>query len=179
MFGAQLDSLADLVSFGIGPAVVVYTWVLSRMAGAGWIAALIFCACSAIRLARFTGLPTPAAAGIMLLPLLLSFEFGDKFVRNPFLCVALIAITSVFMVSRVPTPSLKYLKFGRDGWIAIAIVMIALAVLAIYVPWATLALGILIYLATIPFVIHRAHVERDAMEQSDPEPLFSEDGPNC
>lgn len=127
MFGVQLDSLADLVSFGVGPAVVVYTWALSQMDGAGWIAALIFCACSAIRLARFnvetardegatlshpyfTGLPTPAAAGVMLLPLLLSFEFGDEFVRNPFICIALIAFTSALMVSRVPTPSLKYIR---------------------------------------------------------------------
>ncbi len=78
-FGAQLDSLADLVSFGVAPGIVMYTWSLSRMGTAGWIAALIFCACGAIRLARFnvqsardegatrhnpyfTGLPTPAAA---------------------------------------------------------------------------------------------------------------------
>ena len=78
-FGAQLDSLADLVSFGIAPGVIMYMWSLSRMGTAGWIATLIFCACSAIRLARFnvqsvrdegasksnpffTGLPTPAAA---------------------------------------------------------------------------------------------------------------------
>ena len=75
-FGAQLDSLADLVSFGVAPGVIMYTWSLSRMGTPGWIAALIFCACSAIRLARFnvqsvrdegasksnpyfTGLPTP------------------------------------------------------------------------------------------------------------------------
>jgi CDP-diacylglycerol--serine O-phosphatidyltransferase len=82
------------------------------------------------------------------------------------------------MVSRVPTPSLKYIRFSRDGWIAVAIGVTALAALAIYVPWATLALGILIYLATIPFVIHRSHVGRDALEESDPEPVFSEDRHN-
>jgi CDP-diacylglycerol--serine O-phosphatidyltransferase len=74
-FGAQLDSLADLVSFGVAPTVIIYTWSLWRMGDAGWVAAVIFCACSAIRLARFnvqaardegathsfpyTGLPTP------------------------------------------------------------------------------------------------------------------------
>src|SRR5882672_4956156 len=52
-FGAQLDSLADLVSFGVAPTVIIYTWSLWRMGEAGWIAALIFCTCSAIRLARF------------------------------------------------------------------------------------------------------------------------------
>jgi len=174
-FGAQLDSLADLVSFGLAPAVLVYTWSLFQMGGAGWIAALIFCVCSAIRLARFNvesvrdegatktypyfvGLPTPAAAGIMLLPLLLNFEFGKELARNPLFGVVLIAITSVLMVSRVPTPSLKYLRFNRGGLIASVMLVAALSLLAIYVPWATLALGLSIYLATIPFVIHRAHV---------------------
>src|ERR1700755_1972472 len=52
-FGAQLDSLADLVSFGVAPGVIMYLWSLERMGAAGWAAALIFCACSAIRLARF------------------------------------------------------------------------------------------------------------------------------
>src|ERR1700750_296401 len=90
-FGAQLDSLADLVSFGVAPGVIMYMWSLNAMGNAGWIAALIFCACAAIRLARFnvesvrdegatkgnpyfTGLPTPAAACMMLLPLLISFQ---------------------------------------------------------------------------------------------------------
>ena len=191
-FGTQLDSLADLVSFGVGPAVVVYTWTLSQLDGAGWIAALIFCACGAIRLARFNvesardegatvshpyfiGLPTPVAAGVMLLPLLLSFEFGDGLVREPAFCILLIAITSVLMVSRVPTPSLKYIRFGRDGWIAAAIVLTVLAALAIYAPWGTLAVGILVYLATIPLVIHRSRVARDAVRQSDSVPVFSKD----
>ena len=92
-FGAQLDSLADLVSFGVAPGIIMYSWSLARMGAAGWIAALIFCAGSAIRLARFnvqsvrdegatksdpyfTGLPTPAAACMMLLPLLISFQWG-------------------------------------------------------------------------------------------------------
>src|SRR5580693_1287884 len=91
-FGAQLDSLADLVSFGVAPAVIVYTWSLEAIDLRGWIAALVFVAASAVRLARFnvqaardegatnvhpyfTGLPTPAAAGMMLLPMLISFQW--------------------------------------------------------------------------------------------------------
>lgn len=192
-FGVQLDSLADLVSFGVAPAVLIYTWSLSEMGAVGWVAALIFCVCSAIRLARFNvetardegatqsypyfvGLPTPAAAGIMLLPLLLSFEFDNAPVRNPLFCVALIAITSVLMVSRVPTPSLKFIRFNHDGWIATVIFMGVLAPLAIYIPWATLVVGLLIYLATIPFVIHRSHLEDDVMEPPSPAPVLSDDG---
>ena len=118
-FGAQLDSLADLVSFGVAPAVIMYMWTLQKMGNAGWIAALIFCACAAIRLARFnvesvrdegatkgnpyfTGLPTPAAACMMLLPLLISFQWNDSVASEPWVSGVFIAITSVLMVSRMP-----------------------------------------------------------------------------
>ena len=116
-FGAQLDSLADLVSFGIAPSVVVYTWTLNQGGGAGW-AAELFCACCAIRLARinigtvrgsrrraptpahpyFTGMPTPAAACPILLPLLLSFQWVGYF-RDPLISGGMIALTSALMVT--------------------------------------------------------------------------------
>jgi CDP-diacylglycerol--serine O-phosphatidyltransferase len=170
-FGAQLDSLADLVSFGLAPALIIYIWSLSQMGNAGWIAALIFCACSAIRLARFniqaardegatqshpyfTGLPTPAAAGIMLLPLLVNFEFGDTLARNPMFSLVLVAVTSILMVSRVPTPSLKYMHLGRRGRILVGLFVASLVPLTIYLPWAMLIAGLLIYLATIPLTLH-------------------------
>src|SRR6266513_3074747 len=148
-FGAQLDSLADLV---------------------------IFCACSAIRLARFniqaardegashsfpyfTGLPTPAAACVMLLPLLLEFEFGSAFFRDPIFSLVLIALTSVLMVSRVPTPSLKYTELSHQAWIGIAVLTIVLVPFAIYLPWATFIAGICVYLAASPFVILKLNGE--------------------
>src|SRR3569833_2244822 len=130
-FGAQLDSLADLVSFGVAPSIIMYMWSLKTMGNAGWIAALIFCACGAIRLARFnvesvrdegatkgnpyfTGLPTPAAACMMLLPLLISFQWKDSVASEPWVSGVFIAITSVLMVSRIPTPSIKYMKLQRQ-----------------------------------------------------------------
>ncbi|HEY0267083.1 MAG TPA: CDP-diacylglycerol--serine O-phosphatidyltransferase, partial [Rhizomicrobium sp.] len=126
-FGAQLDSLADLVSFGVAPGLMMYLWSLNALGDRGWIAALIFCACAAIRLARFnvesardegatkgnpffTGLPTPAAACMVLLPLLVSFQWDDPLISAPWVSVAMIVITSVLMVSRLPTPSIKYMK---------------------------------------------------------------------
>src|SRR5258706_15455092 len=175
-FGAQLDSLADLVSFGVAPTVIVYTWSLWAMGEAGWIAAVIFCACSAIRLARFniqaardegashsfpyfTGLPTPAAACVMLLPLLLGFEFGPGFFRDPIFSMVLIAFTSVMMVSRVPTPSLKHTELSPQARIAIAILASVLIPFAIYLPWATCIVGICVYLAAIPVVIVKLNGE--------------------
>jgi CDP-diacylglycerol--serine O-phosphatidyltransferase len=186
-FGAQLDSLADLVSFGLAPAVVVYSWSMSEMGTAGWIGALIFCICAAIRLARFnieaardegatqshpyfTGLPTPGASGVLLLPLLLSFEFQSDVFRDPLFCLVLIAFTSILMVSRVPTPSLKHNRLGRHARIAVVALAGVLVPLVVYVPWAMLIVGLLIYLATIPFVIARLGAKSQA-----PAPLYDED----
>jgi CDP-diacylglycerol--serine O-phosphatidyltransferase len=173
-FGAQLDSLADLVSFGVAPAVIMYTWSLGQMGSAGWIAALIFCACSAIRLARFnvesvrdegatkanpyfTGLPTPAAACMMLLPLLIGFQWDGGLVREPWVSGILIAVTSAMMVSRLPTPSIKYMKLQRQHRIAAVFCFAVLAALLIAWPWATLTVGLLIYMASIPFAIAMHH----------------------
>ena len=172
-FGAQLDSLADLVSFGVAPGIIMYMWSLSRMGAGGWIAALIFCACSAIRLARFnvqsvrdegatkanpyfTGLPTPAAACMMLLPMLISFQWNGEFVREPWVVGTMIALTSALMVSRLPTPSIKYMRLQREHRFLAGVCGGILAMLLIIWPWATLTGGLLIYVATIPvaMVVH-------------------------
>jgi CDP-diacylglycerol--serine O-phosphatidyltransferase len=180
-FGAQLDSLADLVSFGVAPAVIMYMWTLHRMGNAGWIAALIFCACAAIRLARFnvesvrdegatkgnpyfTGLPTPAAACMMLLPLLISFQWSDSVISEPWVSGVFIAITSVLMVSRIPTPSIKYMKLQRQHRYLAGAAFAILAGLLIAWPWATLTIGLLIYVASIPFAVF-AHHPRYATKQ--------------
>jgi CDP-diacylglycerol--serine O-phosphatidyltransferase len=176
-FGAQLDSLADLVSFGIAPAIIMYQWTLNQMQDAGWIAALIFCAASAVRLARFnvqaardegatkgnpyfTGLPTPAAACMMLLPLLISFQWRDSvglLARAPWVSAVMIAITAALMVSRVPTPSIKYMKLQRQHRILAGLFFAGLAALLIAWPWATLTAGLLVYVASIPFAIFAHH----------------------
>ena len=182
-FGAQLDSLADLVSFGVAPAVIMYVWSLQAMGVAGWIAALIFCACGAIRLARFnvqsardegatkanpyfTGLPTPAAACMMLLPLLVSFQWNGAIVREPWAVGIMIAITSVLMVSRLPTPSIKHMRLEREHRLLAGFCGGLLAALLVLWPWATLTIGLLIYVATIPVavVVHHPHALRDRQQ---------------
>ena len=183
-FGAQLDSLADLVSFGVAPGVIMYTWSLERMGPAGWAAALIFCACSAIRLARFnvqsvrdegasksnpyfTGLPTPAAACMMLLPLLISFQWDGQSVREPWVVGVMIAITSALMVSRLPTPSVKHMRLSREHRFLAGLCGGILVMLLIIWPWATLTGGLLIYVATIPVaaIVHHpaAKAQRAAL----------------
>jgi len=168
-FGAQLDSLADLVSFGIAPSVVVYSWTLNQGGYAGWAAVLIFSACCAIRLARFniesvadkegdptiahpyfTGMPTPAAACLILLPLLLSFQTGGEIFRSPLISGAMIAITSALMVSRVPTLSVKHLKITRQFRAPVLGMIGLLLGSAVIWPWATMTACLIVYLAYVP-----------------------------
>ena len=94
--GAELDSLSDMVSFGVAPAVLLYQWVMHDAGTLGWALILLFCICCALRLARFntalddedrplwsyryfTGIPTPAGAGMIMLPIAFSFNFGTRF----------------------------------------------------------------------------------------------------
>jgi CDP-diacylglycerol--serine O-phosphatidyltransferase len=166
-FGAQLDSLADLVSFGIAPSVLVYLWSLHHAQSAGWAVALIFCACCAVRLARFNveaaardpldppnphfiGLPTPAAACLILLPMLLGFQFHSPAFANPLLNAFVMAVMSLLMVSRVPTLSIKHLHIPKAMRPAIVGFVGLLFSFAILWPWATMTAALLVYLATIP-----------------------------
>lgn len=186
-FGAQLDSLADLVSFGIAPALIAYNWTLSGFGLVGWIVAVIFCVCCAIRLARFniqalrdegatetnpyfTGMPTPAGACLMLLPLILSFQFKNPAFQLPLYSCAIALATSVLMVSRLPTPSIKYLHIERHSKILAGfIVMLTLGALTVR-PWATLTVGIALYVLSIPitaFVIARNREDEEEEDQDE------------
>jgi CDP-diacylglycerol--serine O-phosphatidyltransferase len=166
-FGAQLDSLADLVSFGIAPAVIVYNWSLYHAGGAGWAMVLLFCTCCAVRLARFmiespetseaeerhtyfTGVPTPAAACLIMLPMLLSFQFRDPILTDPFPSMAMVALTSMLMISRVPTPSLKGIHVSREARGPILAFVGVLLGFAILWPWSTLTVSLVAYLVSIP-----------------------------
>ena len=185
-FGAQLDSLVDLVSFGVAPGVIVFLWSLQGMNEAGWIVTLIFCACSAIRLARFniqsasardegatqanpyfTGLPMPASAFLAVFPMLLSFQFGDGVVRSPEFTSVVMVLASVLMVSRLPTPSIKYMHLPKA---LIAVAYLALGVFLILLinwPWATLTGGFVLYAASVPFTYFRHREVAEPVEAAE------------
>lgn len=173
-FGAQLDSLADLVSFGIAPSVLVYMWTLNRAGGAGWTIALVFCVCCAIRLARFnietvdaddpedanrhfTGVPTPAAACIIMLPMLLSFQFKGTFFADPILNGAIVSVMSLLMVSRLPTLSLKNFHVPPKLRPLAALAAAGVITLAVLWPWATLSGGLSLYVLTLPLAARPRH----------------------
>lgn len=121
-FGVEYDSLADLVSFGLAPGIMIYLWALKPFGRLGWLAAFLFMACGALRLARFnaqagtsnsdyfTGLPIPAAAAMSATTLLLYRKLGMGGDENPVLILAMLYILSFLMVS-----TLKYYSFKKPG----------------------------------------------------------------
>ncbi len=167
-FGAELDSLADFVNFGVAPAIIVFTWALDDLRSMGWLVVLVYSICAALRLARFNvaldsdqpawkgnyfvGVPAPAAALIAMLPLYIQ---GIGIPNVDSLTIIILAYTLVIaflMVSFVPTYSGK--SFGKRvarEYVLPVFVLGALfvAVLLTY-PYLTLTLGTLAYLAAIP-----------------------------
>jgi CDP-diacylglycerol--serine O-phosphatidyltransferase len=168
-FGAQLDSLSDFVCFGVAPAIVLYLWTMGAMQSVGWALVLLFAVCCGLRLARFntqigaelppyaynffTGVPAPAGAGLVLVPLLASFEFGGSFFRSPILNGIVLAAVAALMVSRVPTFSLKRIHVPREWVLPTLIAFGGAAAFLTTEPWATLLVVGLIYIASIPFSI--------------------------
>ncbi|GGE37721.1 CDP-diacylglycerol--serine O-phosphatidyltransferase [Agaricicola taiwanensis] len=193
-FGAHLDSLADFVNFGVAPALLLYVWVLGDARSIGWLAALAFALSAALRLARFNaaldgpespafaqdyfvGVPAPAGALVVLLPVYLaqlglpSPPFGAAFAIVFCLAVGLL------MVSRIPTYSGKKASqsIARE-WVAPLFVgaIIAVGLLVSY-PWEVMSLVTIGYLMLIPFAYmryHRLKAAHDAREAagSEPEP---------
>ena len=132
-FGAELDSLSDFVSFGVAPSFLIYLWSTHALGSLGWGATLFFVICSALRLARFTtdiyitnkpinnneyfvGLPSPAAAGLILLPLFIYFEFNFYFLKNEYLNLLITIIIGLMMISKIPTISLKRININQNTW---------------------------------------------------------------
>jgi len=142
-FGVQLDSLADIVSFGVAPAIIMYKWALQPIGAWGMIGAFCFTACGAIRLARFNvlaaretkptnyfvGLPIPLAASMLIAMVMAHFRlFADQPVQGHYPILALVIALSILMVSTVPYWSFKEFHFTIK-W---AIVLAALAVMITY-----------------------------------------------
>jgi len=194
-FGAELDSLSDLVAFGVAPALVVYLWVLRDWNPYGWIFGLAYAVCMALRLARFnaridvedqphksagflTGVPAPAGAAVMLLPILLWLASDQRWTwLQDFRFVAPWSAFSAFMIiSSVATWSLGSLRLRRNVRLE-AIVLIAILGGALFsAPWETLSLIVIVYLALIPFsMMSYARIRRQ--RAGSPSPAVAEPAP--
>ena len=183
-FGAELDSLADFVNFGVAPAFMIFTWGLGDLKSFGWICVLVFSLASALRLARFNvaidddrpkwqsnyfmGVPTPAAAIVVLLPIYLE-HLGLDLRESVFLMhLVLIYVLAIafLMVSTVPTFSGKLMgeRIGREWVLPIFIVAVAVVAYLVTYPYRTLTVASLAYLAAIPLSWRRfQEKEREAL----------------
>ncbi|MEM7172199.1 MAG: phosphatidylcholine/phosphatidylserine synthase [Pseudomonadota bacterium] len=166
-FGAQLDSLSDVINFGVAPPLILYMWAMGDTGGIGWALALFFTICCTMRLARFnvalgdedpppwagkffTGVPAPAGAGLALLPMALAFVFGDDFFRNATLNGLVLLVVGGLMISRLPTFSAKKIKIKRHQVGFVLIGVGAFLAFLVSTPWVTLSAAGLIYLIGIP-----------------------------
>ena len=171
-FGAELDSLADSLSFGMAPALVMFLWSLEALPRFGWFASLAFAICCALRLARFnaqidveeqphksvgflTGVPAPVGAGLAFLPMYLWIASGEPVFRHPVLAAAWLVAIAVLMISNLATMSWTSIRPRRSIRLeAIALAGLVFAAL-LTEPWWTLAGICLVYLALMPLSIVR------------------------
>jgi len=165
-FGAELDSLADFVNFGVAPGLILYRWGLSPLGNLGWIAAMVFAICASLRLARFnvqiedpdrphwagnffTGMPAPAGAITVLLPIYVGFLGLHVPVAITLIYTLVIA---ALMVSRLPVLSGKQIGTRVPPEMVLPVIVVAVLFIALLVsyPWEVLSIGTVVYLACLP-----------------------------
>jgi CDP-diacylglycerol---serine O-phosphatidyltransferase len=169
-FGAELDSLSDVIAFGVSPAIIIHLWALQYWPRFGWVFALAYAVCAALRLARFnanidvedqphksagflTGVPAPAAAGLMLLPLYLWMASDREWtwLREIYVVAPWAALVAFLMISSVATFSWTSFLRLRSGLRLGAILLIALIGGALLsAPWPTLSVLALLYAVLMP-----------------------------
>ena len=182
-FGAQYDSLADLVSFGVAPALLVYEWSLSDLGRIGWLAAFIFLACAALRLARFNtqvgasnkryfqGLPSPAAAGVIASMIWLKFwkfEYFDFGIvsLSYYVGVGITIFCALLMVSNLRFYSFKELDSKKASFRFLLAIVLSFIVL-LSKPNIFLFTGFFVYMLSGPFItINGLNKKRNQKKQS-------------
>ncbi|MGH3857015.1 MAG: CDP-alcohol phosphatidyltransferase family protein, partial [Pseudonocardiaceae bacterium] len=169
--GAELDSLADCVSFGVAPAIVLFIWAL-RGTPVGWPVALVFAVCVVLRLARFNtllddteappfakeffvGIPSPMGALLALLPLTVFLQFGPGWWSAPPTVAAWTVTVALAMVSRLPTLSMKTARVPAQAAAPLLVLITGLAAAVITFPFASLSVAMLLYLVHVPYASYR------------------------
>jgi CDP-diacylglycerol--serine O-phosphatidyltransferase len=164
--GKELDSLTDVISFGVAPGFIIYFWTLNEIGKFGWMLVLIYVVCCALRLARFNltvvnenenwkinffeGVPAPAAAGLVLLPLILNLSGLIQLTNYTLISIAAILTTSILMISKIPTYSFKRIIIPRHSTVFLLVGFGVFVSLLISYTFETLFLTGLVYLILIP-----------------------------
>jgi len=181
-FGAELDSLADFVNFGVAPALILYFWGLHDLKSAGWIAAMVFAICAGLRLARFnvmiddpnkpvwagnffTGIPAPAGAITVLLPIYLNFLGVSDGLIAVWLTFFYTLLIALLMVSRLPVFSGKRVgkRVPPEMVLPVFVTVVLFFALLVSYPWQVLTVGTLAYLACLPlgWLSYREYQRKD------------------
>ena len=187
-FGAELDSLADFVNFGVAPALILYFWGLHDLKSAGWIAALVFAICAGLRLARFnvmiddpnkpvwagnffTGIPAPAGAITVLLPIYLDFLGVSAGLITVWLTFFYTLAIALLMVSRLPVFSGKRVgkRVPPEMVLPVFVMVVLFFALLVSYPWQVLTVGTLMYLACLPlgWLSYREYQRKDVAAAAD------------
>jgi len=197
-FGAEFDSLADFLCFGVAPSFIMYLWSLQSARGYGFMPCLMFAVCMALRLARFnadlyaephpaytynffTGVPAPAGAGLALFPLFLGLEARSmewdwllRFARFPPFCAVVLIGTALLLISTLPVWSFKNFKVPAEYVLPLLLGTGLFSALLVADPWAALAAAGLIYIGMLPFSVrsfHRLKAEAEgAQDGEEPAP---------
>ena len=188
-FGAELDSLSDFVNFGVAPALILYFWGLHELKSAGWIVALVFAICAGLRLARFnvmiddpnkpvwagnffTGIPAPAGAITVLLPIYLSFLGVPVSLITIWLTFFYTLAIAFLMVSRLPVFSGKRVgkRVPPEMVLPVFVMVVLFFAMLVSYPWQLLTVGTVAYLACLPlgWMSYREHQRKDAATGATP-----------
>lgn len=193
-FGAEFDSLADFLCFGVAPSFVLYLWALDNARGWGFLPCLMFAVCMALRLARFnaglyaerphaaytynffTGVPAPAGAGLALFPLFLGLEaqadgwdWVVALTRSPWFCAPILIGVALLLVSTIPVWNFKNFKVPAPYALPLLLGTGLVAAMLVTEPWAVLAALGLAYLVMLPFSVRSFRRLRNAAEEAAPE----------
>lgn len=188
-FGAELDSLADNVSFGVAPALILFLWSLQDLPRLGWFAALAFAIGCALRLARFnaridmadeprkaagflTGVPAPVGAGLAFLPMYLWIATGEQEFRNPLVVGGWLVFVGFLLISAVPTLTWGRLRPRRSVRLELLALFGLVGAALLTEPWWTLVGICVVYLALMPVgmaIYARFRRQRAAAAEPGPE----------
>jgi len=197
--GAELDSLADFVSFGVAPALLVYFWIMQMVPegsalypfrGVFWALALFHAMCCAFRLARFNimiengptqpywkhffmGLPAPGGAGILLTPVIWQLHTDENTLQSPWIGGAMLIICGVLMASRFPTISAKHLRVPAKRLVPVLLFVMFVIGMLVSQFWLTLGVIGILYLLSVPvcgIIFQRMRRRFDALQPPRPQP---------
>src|SRR5438132_10401185 len=188
-FGAELDSLADFVNFGVAPALMLYFWGLHELGNAGWIAAMVFAISTGLRLARFNvmaddlnkpawaanffvGVPAPAGAITVLLPIYVYFLGMPRLAFVAPVTLIYTLFIAFLMVSRLPVLSGKRVgkRVAPEQVLPVFVAVVLFFALLVSYPWWVLSIGTLAYLGSLPFgwLAYRDYQRKDAATAKEP-----------